>query len=125
MKTKGLKTVITLFLVFVVMVCVFAECAIEEEIFVTSHTDPTGEYTVSLFQVGSPEWSFGPVKAKLVLKDKNGKKLDEAKFSLMNDGTGVYEGNIEKIVWKTDCVEVTMDESDTTKLYTYTLKYND
>lgn len=112
----------------VLMLFALSSCASMEEKIVgvehiTSKTSPDGLYTVSLYQIGAPEWPFGPVKAKLVLTDSKGKELDEERFSLLNDGTGVYEGNIVEIAWLEDRAEILMDEADTTKTYTYVLYY--
>lgn len=110
------------------MLFVLISCeAVEEKIVgvehITSQTSPDGLYTVSLYQIGAPEWPFGPVKAKLVLYDADGKMLDEERFSLLNDGTAVHEGNLEQIEWKEGRAEVLMDEADTTQTYTYVLYY--
>lgn len=123
-----MKKAAFLLLSALMIVTLFSCAATEEEIVdvehITSQTSPDGLYTVSLYQIGTPEWSFGPVKAKLVLCDADGKMLDEERFSLLNDGTDVYEGNIEQIHWKKDKAEVLMGESDTTQTYTYSLEYD-
>ena len=108
------------------MLCFFAGCSVaEEEILITSQNSPDENYTVLLYQVGSPEWSFGSVGAKLVLENKNGKIVDEVKFALANDGAGVFENNIKSITWMENQVEIIMGESDTTRQFTYVLKYNE
>ncbi|MBE6797661.1 MAG: hypothetical protein E7531_04920 [Ruminococcaceae bacterium] len=116
-----------LFIIFlaIFMVVIIAACFIKEEIFITSQTSPDGNYVVSLYQVGSPQWPFGSVDARLVLENANGKKVDKVKFSLANDGAGVFEGNIEKITWKKNQVEIIMGEADTTNQFTYVLMYTD
>ena len=113
--------------VFVVLiVCFLVGCSIiEDEILITSKSSPDSNYTVYLYQVGSPQWSFGSVNAKLVLKDNSGKIIDEENFGLANDGAGVFEGNIKEITWLDNHVEIIMGESDTTKLFTYILNYTE
>lgn len=106
-----------------VMIFAFSACFLEEKIIVTSQSSPDGNYTVYLYQVGSPQWSFGSVDAELVLKNSNGKIADEVKFSLANDGAGVFEGNIKEITWLENQVEIIMGESDTIQRYTYILSY--
>lgn len=86
---------------------------------------PNGNHTVFLYQIGNPQWSFGSVNAKLVLRDTKGKKVDEDTFSLANDGGSVIDANIVEIVWADNQVEIQMKEFDTTQLYTYILEYND
>lgn len=99
-------------------------CVFEKNIEICSHSDENGKYTVVLYQVGSPQWSFGPVKSKLVLKDSSGKVIDEESFSLGNDGAGVYPGNIEEIIWHEDSVVVRMNEADTTRVHNFTLFFD-
>lgn len=107
-----------------IMACHFTGCSImEEEILITSQNSPDNNYTVYLYQVGSPQWPFGSVGAKLVLKNSNGKIVDEKEFLLANDGAGVYEGNLKSITWLDNQVEIIMGESDTTQQYTYMLSY--
>lgn len=107
------------------MVITLSSCFFEEEFFITSQKSTDSDYIVSLYQVGSPQWSFGSVEAKLVLENANGKKVDEVKFSLANDGAGVFEGNIEKITWLENQVEIKIGEADTAQQYTYVLEYSE
>lgn len=110
----------------VAMICFFTGCSvIEGKTFITSQNSPDGDYTISLYQIGSPQWSFGSVKARLVLEDSRGKTVDTEDFSLGNDGTGVAESNIAAITWAEDQVQVQMKEFDTTKQYTYILRYSE
>ena len=60
------------------------------EILITSQNSPDNNYTVLLYQVGSPQWSFGSVGAKLVLENSDGKVVDKEEFSLANDGAGFF-----------------------------------
>lgn len=122
-----MKRIATIFLVIVMMMtfsaCFFVE-EIEEVILITSEDSPDGNYTVSLYQLGSPRWSFGSVDAKLVLTDREGAVIDQVKFGLANDGAGVGAGNIEKITWLDNQVEIIMGESDTTRKFTFVLSYS-
>lgn len=102
----------------------FFETDTEEVIFITSEDSPDGNYTLSLYQLGSPQWSFGSVDAKLVLTDREGAVIDQVKFGLANDGAGVGAGNIEKITWLDNQVEIIMGGSDTTRKFTYVLSYS-
>lgn len=88
-------------------------------------SSPDNNHTVSFYQVGEPQWSFGSVDAKLVLYNSDGKKLDEESFELSNDGANVIAGNIVEIIWSEDQVEIKMKEFDTTQQYTYILKYSE
>ncbi|MBQ7935269.1 MAG: hypothetical protein IJ333_02845 [Clostridia bacterium] len=118
-----MKKLFTVFVVF--MMLAFSACSVEKEILITSQNSPDNEHTVYLYQVGSPQWSFGSVNAKLVLENSSGKMVDEKEFALANDGAGVFEGNIKEITWLENQVEIIMDEADTTRQYTYILNYSE
>ena len=109
----------------VFMICSFSACCFEEIILITSQNSPDNDYTVYLYQVGSPQWSFGSVNAKLVLRNSNGKTVDEEEFALSNDGAGVFEGNVKEITWSDHQVEIIMGESDTTNQFTYILSFTE
>ena len=118
------KRQIVCILVLLTVIGGLTGCVFEKNTEICSHSDENGKYTVVLYQVGDPQWSFGPVKAKLVLKDASGKVMDEESFSLGNDGAGVYPGNIEEIIWHGDSVVVRMNEADTTRVYNFTLYFD-
>jgi len=84
----------------------------EQETLIASQESPNGNYVICLYQVGEPRWSFGPVDAKLVLKDAGGNVLDEESFNLFNDGAGVHEGNLKSITWLGNKVEIIMDADE-------------
>ena len=109
------------------MIFTFSACSSEEdkeEILITSQNSPDGNYSVYLYQVGSPQWSFGSVGAKLVLKKSNGEIVDEKAFSLANDGAGVYEGNLKSITWLENEVKILMDADEAPEEY-YILNYSE
>ena len=119
------KMIAVIFSLF--MICTFSTCSSEknnEEILITSQNSPDGNYSVCLYQVGSPQWSFGSVGAKLVLKKSNGEIVDEKAFSLANDGAGVYEGNLKSITWLENEVEILMDADEWPEEY-YVLNYGE
>lgn len=109
--------------IFFVAIYIYEDQFMKREIY--QENSPGGNYTVLLYQVGSPQWSFGSVKAKLILENANGRKIDEETFTLANDGAGVFEHNVEKITWKENQVEIIMSEADTTKQFTYILNYTE
>ena len=123
---KIFKRILIAFIVIIlVSIISFVVIFIYEDQFkkreIYQENSPDGNYTIVLYQVGSPQWSFGSVKAKLVLEDANGKKIDEEDFGLANDGAGVFEGNVKEITWMENQVKIIMGESDTTKQFTYIL----
>lgn len=60
---------------------------------------PDNAYEFVLYQVGSPSWPFGPVKAQIKVMDTAGKTVDKESIVIYNDGGPVYEGNVEEIRW--------------------------
>lgn len=118
-----------LFVIFAVVVCFLVGCSHIEHIFktklITSQSSPDNNYSVSLYQVGDPQWPFGSVKAKLVLYDCESRMIDAEYFELANDGGHVSAGNIIEIVWLENQVEIRMREFDTIRQYTYILEYNE
>ena len=116
------------YITFIVVVCLLAGCSHIEHIFmtefITSQSSPDNRYSVSLYQVGDPEWPFGDVKAKLVLYDSKSNVIDKEDFELANDGGHVKAGNIVEVVWLENHVEIHMREFDTIMEYTYILEYN-
>ncbi len=107
----------------VITFSLFAGCSAEKDILIVSHGSPDGIYTVSLYQTGEPQWSFGNVKAKLILENSDGQKTDEESFELANDGGNVTADNITGIIWSETYVEIQVNEFDTTRQYTYILNY--
>ena len=127
---KIFKRILIAFIVIIlVSIISFVAIFIYEDQFkkreIYQENSPNGNYTIVLYQLGSPQWSFGSVKAKLVLEDANGKKIDEEDFGLANDGAGVFEGNVKEITWMENQVKIIMGESDTTKQFTYILSYTE
>ena len=108
---KIFKRILIAFIVIIlVSIISFVAIFIYEDQFkkreIYQENSPDGNYTIVLYQVGSPQWSFGSVKAKLVLEDANGKKIDEEDFGLANDGAGVFEGNVKEITWMENQVKI-------------------
>lgn len=121
-----MKKILCVFLA-VFLLCGCVGCAELEKLdvtFIVSHDSPDGEYTLSLYQVGSPQWSFGSVNAKLVLARADGTKVQEIEVSFDNDGGGVTENNIVNVVWWDDYVEVELRHFDTTRRNFYTIPYD-
>lgn len=116
------KTLISMILVFAL--CLFASCSnSEKEDLIISYDNSVNGYSVSLYQVGEPQGSFGSVNAKLVLNDSEGNLIDETEFELANDGGGVRITNITEVNWFDDRVEILLNESDTTNEFSYVLNY--
>ena len=101
---KKLKVVIVS-LIVIILVAIFsfisllfyAEYFEKREIY--REMSPNSEFEFVLYQVGSPEWPFGPVKAQIMVVNSNGKTVDKEAISIHNDGAGLYEYNIKNIYW--------------------------
>ena len=122
MVKKAITIMIALSMIFTFSACSSEED--EEEILITSQNSPDGNYSVYLYQVGSPQWSFGSVGAKLILKNSNDKVVDEKEFSLANDGAGVYVGNLKSITWLGNEVKILIDADEAPEEY-YILNYSE
>lgn len=88
---------------------------------VCSEVSPDQHYTVYLDEIGSPQWPFGPVKARLTVKDPGGKVIDRCTFWLNNDGGCVYDFNLKATLWYPDRVEIVMHGADDRENTVYTL----
>lgn len=110
--------------IFIITFLLFAGCSAEKDVLITSQSSSDGNYTVSLYQTGEPQWSFGNVKARLILENSDGQVLDEESFELANDGGNVTAQNITEVIWSESFVEVRMKEFDTIRQYTYILNYD-
>ncbi len=107
-----------------VVVLAFAGCA-EVVMLIDSHVSPDGNYSVSLYQVGSPQWSFGDVQGKLVLYSfDDATQVNEVSFFLSNDGTGVEASNIVEVDWQPTGVRVVLRHFDTAEVTECTLRYD-
>ncbi len=79
---------------------------------ITCSTSPDGKYEVVVDQLGTPTWSFGPVTARLTVKNiETGKKLEQVKFEVANDGTGLYESQFS-FEWSEDAVKIVTDPAE-------------
>lgn len=120
-----MKKVLAIILVIFV-IGAFSACSPKQgdnEVLIASQKSPDGNYTVSFYQVGEPQWPFGPVGAKLILTDVNGNKLDEEIFDVLNDGAGAHEGNLKAITWDENEVQVLIDSEERPEEY-HVLNYS-
>jgi len=110
-------------IVVCVVILAFSGCA-EEATLIDSHVSPDGNYSLSLYQVGSPRWSFGDVQGKLVLYSfDDATQVNEVSFSLSNDGTGVDANNIVEVDWQQTGVRVVLRHFDTAEVTECVLSY--
>lgn len=63
-----------------------------------------GKYTLLLQMIGEPDWPFGSISGRLVLK-KGKDKISQTDFELRNDG-GNINSNCWKVTWYEDYVEI-------------------
>ncbi len=88
---------------------------------VDTETSPNGKYTVTLQQIGSPEFPFGSVTAKITLKNEKGKKIESVKGEINNDGGSLYESQWE-LDWQSEKVLITVRGADG-DIYNYSMQY--
>ena len=101
---KKLKVVIIALIVIIlvaifsfVSLLIYAEHFEKREIY--RENSPNNEYEFILYQVGSPSWPFGPVKAQIKVVNSKGKTVDKESILIYNDGAAVYKYNVQEIRW--------------------------
>ena len=100
---------------------VYAEWFDKREVY--RETSPDSTYTFILYQVGSPEWPFGPVKAQIKVVDSKGKTVDKAFISIHNDGAAVHEWNVKEISWYDTKLELECTGTTEHSTATYILEF--
>ncbi|MBQ6851484.1 MAG: hypothetical protein IJO04_00410 [Oscillospiraceae bacterium] len=125
---KKLKVVIIALIVIIlvaifsfVSLLIYAEHFEKREIY--RENSPDSEYEFILYQVGSPSWPFGPVRAQIKVVNSNGKTVDEESISIHNDGAGLYEYNIKKIHWYDTRLELECTGTTEHSTATYILEF--
>ena len=73
---------------------------------------PDGQYVLVYQQLGDPDWPYGATDVRLVLKDRNGKKLATVSLSIADDGSAASEQNIKSVEWKENEVVVVLQASE-------------
>ena len=67
-----------------------------------------------LYQVGAPEWPFGPVKAEVRVLDSKGKTLDKESVLVYTDGACLTYHYISAVHWEEDSFEIDFSGEKTT-----------
>lgn len=67
-------------------------------------SSPTGEYTIAIYQIGSP-FLFENHTIRAVLK-KGYKTVEEKEFKLLTGGGSINGEDIAQVVWNSDSVEI-------------------
>ena len=107
------RIVIAVVIVVFAAIILFVSAFIYEDQFkkteVYREKSPDSAYEFVLYQVGSPSWPFGPVKAEIKVMDSIGKTVDKESILIYNDGAPVFEYNVEEIRWydtklELDCI---------------------
>jgi len=79
---------------------------------IETYESPDSNYTLIFQQLGDPEWPFGATDVRLLLKDKNQKKIDSIDTSIQDDGANAYSGNIKSEEWRNDSVIIILQASE-------------
>ena len=101
---KIFKRILIAFIVIIlVSIISFVAIFIYEDQFkkreIYRENSPNSEYEFILYQVGSPSWPFGPVKAQIKVVNSKGKTVDKESILIYNDGAAVYKYNVQEIRW--------------------------
>ena len=108
-------------IVFSFFMIIYANDYAKHEIYREDSSD--GEYVFVLYQVGSPKWPFGPVKAHIRVYNQSDKIIDRKEFWVNNDGTRLTEFNIKEIRWYDTEIEVDIKGYDDKFSTTYVLNW--
>ena len=73
---------------------------------------PDGKYVLIYQQVGDPEWPFGSTDVRLVLQDRDGRKIASVNTFIADDGSAASEMNIKSVEWKEKAVVVVLQASE-------------
>ncbi len=118
---------ISLFAILLIAIFSFVSLWIYAEYFekreVYRENSPDNAHTFVLYQVGSPVWPFGPVKAQIKVLRSNGKCMDNENIIIHNDGAGVYDVNIHEIRWYDTLLEVDCTGEAEGSSATYVLEF--
>ena len=90
-------------LVLILIACIVWHTPSDTTEILTS-TSEDGDYKLTVYMIGEPEWPFGPTHCRCDLFF-NDKKLIEHPFSIQNDGAIANESNFE-ITWNPDSVTI-------------------
>lgn len=85
-----------------------------------TYTSPDRECSLEIYQIGEPDWPFGSVKGRIVLK-KGITPLYSIDFTQHNDGGGVYIEE-DNIFWCEDSVRIIVRGEGQEN--TYTVNFN-
>ena len=105
MKKKKVKVVLSV--IMAVFVCGFVVLVLYWKL-----ESPDGKYVLIYQQVGDPEWPFGSTDVRLVLKDRDGRKIASVNTFIADDGSAASEMNIKSVEWKEKAVVVVLQASE-------------
>ena len=117
----GLIVIILVAIFSFVSLLIYAEYFEKREVY--REMSPNNEFEFVLYQVGSPEWPFGPVKAQIKVVDTGGKLINKETISIHNDGAGVSEFNIKEICWYDTKLELQCTGTTEHSIATYILEF--
>lgn len=104
---KTVRYILLVLLVLIVSVLYITRWRIQT---VDQQTSPDGTYTLTLQQKGDPEWPFGSVHGRILLKEQ-GDLLSKTPMYAANDGTDLSPGNWT-VDWQEDMVVVVIDSEE-------------
>lgn len=93
---------IVLLFLFVIACLLYRTDYAKTEILTSASTD--GQYSLTVYQIGEPDWPFGPTHCRFDLKNDS-KRIVKYPFSIRNDGVSVSMNNFTA-VWNSDSVTV-------------------
>ena len=122
-KRAVIAVVVIIFLAIIAFMSVFIYEIKFKKIEIYREYSPDHAYEFVLYQVGSPEWPFGPCKAEIKVVDPKGKTADRESILIHNDGAQVSEYNIKSVRWYDSKLELECTGTTEHSIATYILEF--
>lgn len=88
---------------------------------VNTYFSDDGTYSLTIYQIGDPDWPFGKTDCRFVLYGSGG-TISTKDFSVYNDGGNVFDDNFN-VQWHEDNVSITVNGEEQSDR-TYILYFN-
>ncbi len=83
---------------------------------IAHEVSPDGRYEITVEQLGSPVWPFGPVTSRVTVKStERGKRIARFKDEVSNDGAGLYAGQFT-FEWHDTEVKIIIDPAESSNI---------
>ncbi len=118
-----IKKILTFIGIFLLIICVMGAGFLYKIDYkkteIKSSVSDDKNYTLTVYEIGEPEFAFGSANCRFVLKN-NDKKISTLDFEIRNDGGWALPQNVD-IKWQDNCAVayVNGEEQEDTIYYLY------